>query len=220
MPRRSARRAAVDELVANAREARGIERSGRCFAVGVRNGGRCQRRPSAFCKRDLRATFPWPCRRALAARMRELHRDGHRRRLPPCTGKAVGQRALRCVVVEAKAARRDPPDGRHRGRLDRHHRRAGQQQLAPVDQVPVGRAAFVGRVLAHRRDDDAVRQREPAQRQRIEQMRATLAGRNGHRQRFTLRCGREGARESVRSRDRVPRSARRSRRRRARARQR
>jgi hypothetical protein len=39
-----------------------------------------------------------------------------------------------------------------------------------MDQVPVGGRAFVGRVLAHRRDDDAIGEAEGADLERLEQM--------------------------------------------------
>ena len=86
----------------------------------------------------------------------------------------VGERLLGGVVVEPEAARRDPAFGGDRGRFDGEHAGARQQHLAPVDEVPVGGAAVVGGVLAHRRDDDAIGERQAAQRDRVEQRHAYL----------------------------------------------
>ena len=46
------------------------------------------------------------------------------------------------------------------GGLDHEQRRAGIGQHAEVIEVPVGRDAVVGAVLAHGRDDDPVRELE------------------------------------------------------------
>ena len=48
---------------------------------------------------------------------------------------------------------------------------AGVGEVAEMHQVPVGHAAVVGRVLAHRRDDDAVRQRDAAELEGREELR-------------------------------------------------
>ena len=56
----------------------------------------------------------------------------------------------------------DAAFGRDRGRLDRQQRGAGQRQMAEMDHMPVGHAAVFGRILAHRRDDDAVGEAQAA----------------------------------------------------------
>ncbi len=159
-----------DECLLHPHETRGIERGGRRFACGMRNRRRRDGRPSARGRRDQRAAFPRALRRALPAGVRELQGDCHRRCLPARARKAVAQCAFRGVVVQAEASWRDASIGRHRSGLDRHHARPRKQHLSPVNEVPVRRAAFVGRVLAHRRDDDAVRQRERAQRDGVEEV--------------------------------------------------
>ena len=53
-------------------------------------------------------------------------------------------------------------------RLDDHQRGAGIRQHAEMHQVPVVGAAVVGRILAHRRDDDAVGKRQAGQSDRRE----------------------------------------------------
>ena len=94
--------------------------------------------------------------------------------ISPDESAAGGASCAECarVVVEAEAAVRDAPVARDCGGLDREHAGTRLQQLAPVDEMPIVGAAVVGRVLAHRRHDDAIGQREPAQRERVEEMQA------------------------------------------------
>ena len=61
--------------------------------------------------------------------------------------------------------------GGDRRRLGDHERRAAGRAGAEVDEVPVVGEAVDARVLAHRRDDDAVGERDGAQGQRIEEVR-------------------------------------------------
>jgi len=79
------------------------------------------------------------------------------------------QRGLVVVRVQPQVGRRDAPLRRHRGGFEDQQRRAGQRQVAEVDQVPVAGAAVDSRVLAHRRDDDAVVQLQVADSQRREE---------------------------------------------------
>ena len=72
------------------------------------------------------------------------------------------ERTLVLVRVQAEAARRDASDRLDRGRLDEQHRGAAEGEMTEVDQVPVGRRAVRCGVLAHRRDDDPVPEREVA----------------------------------------------------------
>src|SRR5688572_15615496 len=53
-------------------------------------------------------------------------------------------------------AMRDAPALLHRSRLDEHDAGAALRELAQMHEVPVGDVAVLRRVLAHRRDDDAV----------------------------------------------------------------
>jgi hypothetical protein len=56
--------------------------------------------------------------------------------------------------------------GQHRGRLSEHERHASNGKLAEVHQMPlVGKSVFAG-VLAHRRDADAIAERDAAKRER------------------------------------------------------
>ena len=60
------------------------------------------------------------------------------------------------------------PGALHAGGFQDHQPRAGHGVLHDLLQVPVGGAAVVGRILAHRRDGDAVGNIERPQRQRRE----------------------------------------------------
>src|SRR5688500_12036133 len=73
------------------------------------------------------------------------------------------------VVPDAGVAMRDAPALLHRGGFDEHHARAALGELAQVHQVPVGDVAVLRRVLAHRRDDDAVADPDVAQPDLVEQ---------------------------------------------------
>nr|GFD54249.1 hypothetical protein [Tanacetum cinerariifolium] len=66
------------------------------------------------------------------------------------------QRGGVLVGPQSEIAIGDAPFRRDRGRLQDHHRGAGQREMAEVDHVPVGRQAVFGGILAHRRDGDAV----------------------------------------------------------------
>ena len=118
--------------------------------------------------RNLLAAVPRLVGRGLAAGMAELDRDRHVRPAPHAR-QHPRHRLLVGVRPQAGVAVADAPFRRDRGRLDRQQRRAGQRQLAEVDDVPVGHAAVLGRILAHRRDDDAVAKLEAADIERAEQ---------------------------------------------------
>jgi hypothetical protein len=82
----------------------------------------------------------------------------------------TGEGRLGRIVVEAGAARRDPPLRGHRGGLDDQQPGARVRQHAQMDPVPVADDAVLDAVLAHRRDDDAVGQGKPAQFDRRKQL--------------------------------------------------
>jgi len=82
----------------------------------------------------------------------------------------MGERELVAVRIESEAAMGDPPRALHRRRLDHQEPRAGDREAAEMHPVPVGGAAVIGAVLAHRRDDDAIRQGEAAQGNRCEEL--------------------------------------------------
>ena len=73
------------------------------------------------------------------------------------------QRRLVVVAVEPEAAVGDAAVAFDMGRLDDHQRSAGIRQHAEMHQVPIVGAAVVGRILAHRRHDDAVGKFEAGQ---------------------------------------------------------
>ena len=61
-------------------------------------------------------------------------------------------------LVHPGAARADAPLAAHVGHLGDHQRGAADRAAAEMHEVPVVRRAVLGRVLAHRRHDDAVRE--------------------------------------------------------------
>ena len=95
------------------------------------------------------------CAERLAAGMRDLDAElggaGAARRRDH-----AGERRFVVVRVEPEAAMGDAAVALDMGRLDDHQRGAGIRQHAEMHQVPVIGAAVVGRILAHRRNDDAV----------------------------------------------------------------
>ena len=94
--------------------------------------------------------------------MRELDAD----RVPaeaPARRDDASDLGLVVLVIEAGAAVRDAAFARHVRRFDHQQSRAAVGELAEVDQMPVVQAAVVGLVLTHRRDDDAVGQRNGAE---------------------------------------------------------
>ncbi len=114
------------------------------------------------------AAFPRALRRALAAGMRELDAElgvAHAARLRDHARK----RRLVVVAVEAETAVGDAAGTLDMRRLDDHQRGAGMRHHAEMHQVPVIGAAVVAGILAHRRDDEAVRQLETGELDRREQ---------------------------------------------------
>src|SRR5690242_9981728 len=73
------------------------------------------------------------------------------------------------VVPDARVAVSDAAAALHRGRFHEHDARAALRELAEVHEVPVGDMAVLRRVLAHRRNDDAVLRLNAAQPERSEQ---------------------------------------------------
>jgi len=75
------------------------------------------------------------------------------------------------LVPDARVAVRDAPAALDRGRFDEYDARAAQRELAEVHEVPVADMPVLRRVLAHRRDDDAVARFYFAQCDRLEKKR-------------------------------------------------
>jgi hypothetical protein len=77
--------------------------------------------------------------------------------------------AFICIAPQSGIGIGDAPFRQHRGGFDGEQRRTRQCQVPEMDKVPVGHAAIDRRVLAHRRDHDAVDEVEPADTERGEQ---------------------------------------------------
>lgn len=159
----------LGERVADVPHPVAVQGDGRVVALREGSCGRRDGLPAPrFARPDLLAALPGHPRRGLAAGVGELDRQRHvgiaphDRQYPP-------QRRFRLVGPQAEVVGADPPFRHHRGRLQGQQRRPGQGQVAQVDDVPVGGAALVGRILAHRRDHDAVTQRQRADAVRGEQ---------------------------------------------------
>ena len=149
----------VGEGADEALDAALVERR-RHVPVGREGDGRRRHRlpgdPPAGAQRA--AALPRAVGGGLAAGMGELDAEAGAVRRHAAGG---GQRALRgrfvVIGVEAEAAVGDAAMALDPGRLDGDHAGAGHGERHPVLQVPVGRRAVVGGVLAHGRDGDAVR---------------------------------------------------------------
>jgi hypothetical protein len=87
--------------------------------------------------------------------MRQLNGDRYVRPAPDAF-----QRPGNCgfcrIVPEPHIGVGDPRLGENGGGLDGEQRGARERKATEVDDVPIGHAAIDGRVLAHRRDDNAV----------------------------------------------------------------
>jgi hypothetical protein len=78
-------------------------------------------------------------------------------------------RGFRFIVPQADVGMADPSLGHYGRCLDGQQGRARKREVPEMDEMPVGHAPFYGRVLAHGRDDNAVRKFEAADLQRCEQ---------------------------------------------------
>ena len=173
--RRSRRRARDAAAAANAATIAAMSaaesRPRRGIVVGERLGRRPDGLPAAvgWRHRPQRA-LPRQRRAGLAAGVREL--DGRRRspaiartaRCAPGRRRARSLQMPRSVGADA-AFRRDRRRFGHRSAAPPTARRA------EMHEVPVVREPVAARVLAHRRDDDAIGEREAADGHRIEQVR-------------------------------------------------
>ena len=139
-----------------------VQRRRRRFAGGVGHGRRRQRLPAPGLRRDQPAAVPGRVAGCLAAGMGELDRERHRR-LRAHGSQDTVQCSFRGVGPEPEVARRNAPLGLDRGGLDGEQARARQRQVAEVDEMPIAGRTFDGTVLAHRRDHDAVLQRQRSQ---------------------------------------------------------
>ncbi|MNL22038.1 hypothetical protein D3C87_1433590 [compost metagenome] len=160
---------AVHEGIAHARQASFIQRQRRRFGGFVRNGRRRPTLPAAFGRRHQLATVPGRVAGRLAAGMAQLDAqlDG---RIAAYRGHHAAQRRLGLVRPQPQVSRRYAAIGLHRGGFGKEQRRAGQGQMTQMDHVPIGGTAVFGRVFAHGCDDDAIGQRDIADRRGTEQV--------------------------------------------------
>ncbi len=119
-------------------------------------------RPRIGVRRERTCALPRFLRRRLAAGMGDLDAEfggaGAARRRDH-----TGERCFVVVRIEPKAAMGDAALALDMGCLDNHQSGAGIRQHAEMHQVPIIGAAVVGRILAHRRNDNAVGKLEAGQ---------------------------------------------------------
>ena len=157
------------EVLAHTVQSRSVERDRNVLAVRMRHGRGGHGFPARrLIRRNLRAAFPRRSARRLAAGVAQLDGDGHGR-MRSDRRQHPGQRGLVRIGVQAEVLGRDPPLRRNRRGLQDHEARAREGEVAQVDHVPVRRLAVLGRVLAHGRDDDPIREAKIANQQRLEQ---------------------------------------------------
>ncbi len=125
--------------------------------------------PAAVFRADVAAALPRLRRRRLATGVREL--DAGNSLLVPDEGDDPLPGLGLLVVPDAGVRRRDPTLGGDRRGLGEHQSGASPCERPEVHEVPVLGYAVHGRVLAHRRDEDAVAEGRPAQGQGREQVR-------------------------------------------------
>ena len=152
----------IDEALPQGRKAGGIECAGRRFGRQVRHLRRPHRLPAAIGLADQLPALPGTTARGFATGMTELNGNRHRGDWPDRFQDARQSR-LGVVIPQTKAAGGDAPDRLDRGCLDHQQSGSRHGHLAEVRQMPVGRPSFVGGVLAHRRNHDAVGKFERAQ---------------------------------------------------------
>jgi len=93
--------------------------------------------------------------------MREL--DAQRRVAEAAAGRDnATERSFVGVAVKSEAAMRDAPRLLDRRRLDHQQPCTRHGERAEVLHVPIVGAAVIGAVLAHRRHDDAIGERQAA----------------------------------------------------------
>jgi hypothetical protein len=78
------------------------------------------------------------------------------------------------VIPQAAASMGDAAPPADRSRLDEYQTRATEREAPKMDEVKIVKQAFRGAVHAHRRDDDAVLQRQPAEGRLAEEHRFPL----------------------------------------------
>ena len=171
-PARSARCGRLDEMPDQRLDLVFAQRVRRRPAFGIGDRRSRDDRPRVLIGGQRAIALPGPPVGGLAAGMGKLGAELRARRRH-----AFGriERAFRSrfigVGIEAEAAMADAAAPLHARHLDGDHARARHCEVHPVLQVPVGRRAVIGRILAHRRHSDAVREVEVGQCDRGKKMR-------------------------------------------------
>ena len=93
------------------------------------------------------------------------------RALPVDEARDALERLEMLVAPDAEVLRRDPPLRRDRRRFGEHQRRAADRARREMGEMPVVGVAVDAGILAHRRNADAIGERDVAQAKRAEQVR-------------------------------------------------
>ena len=136
-----------------------VERGRNGPALVERERRRRDRLPGVLVGGEGGSSLPRPARRGLAAGMSDLDAEaGAGQGDRPGGGKHARHGALVGVRIKPRVAVRDAADALDGGGL--HHDKPGARhgQGHEVLQMPVAHAAVIGRILAHGRDHDAVRE--------------------------------------------------------------
>src|SRR6185295_17288455 len=91
------------------------------------------------------------------------------------------------LMVDAEVLRADAAIGAHRCRLSQDKGGAADRAAGEVDEVPITRESVYCRVLTHRRDEDAVGERQGANDEGIEQVGHARRGENAEEELYP-RC--------------------------------
>lgn len=135
-----------------------VQSHGRDIGIRKRYGRRCHCPPPEWMvRRKLSSALPGNFRGGLAARMIQLEPD---RNVGPAPNAFQGAPhcGLSLFVPEPDVGVSNSSLRQDGGRFDGQQRRTRNRQLAEVNQVPVGHASVLGRVLAHRSDHDPIAQ--------------------------------------------------------------
>src|SRR5579872_5796578 len=126
--------------------------------------------PSAFTLRHFSMLRgPRLVRACLAPRMRKLNSREASLLVNETYNSCQGFRVS--VAPNPQILRADACLGRHRSCFAKHNRRSAHRAASKVNEVPVIRQSVRARILAHRRNRNAVPQRHPSNCQRLKQMR-------------------------------------------------
>src|SRR5262249_7890340 len=126
-----------------------IERNGRHFAIGIWDRGRCYRLPAVrIVWRELPSTLPRYFGGCLAAGMIQLYPNRDIRPTPNTLQRSA-HRGFGFIVPQPDIGVSDATFGENRGCFDRQQCCAGESEMTEMDQMPVGHATVLGRILAH-----------------------------------------------------------------------